>query len=92
MTLELIQDASVTLVAVVAAAVILRRVMAFVYPSKSASGCSSCASASSSCAPGGQQAGAAVQAVPLRVRRRGPQTRAAASQPGGAIDGREPSV
>jgi hypothetical protein len=57
MTLELVQDGTVTLVAMVAAAVILRRVIGFVRPLDGRqSGCSSCASRRRTCAAPGQPA------------------------------------
>jgi hypothetical protein len=51
MTPELVQDGTVTLIAIAAAAVILRRVLALVPPPKSGhTACSSCASAQRACA------------------------------------------
>lgn len=65
MTLVLIQDVSVTIVAIAAAAVIGRRVIAFAQPSRAQTGCSGCASPHRPCA--GQPRRAPVEPVPVRV-------------------------
>ena len=67
MTMELLQDGAVTVIAIAAAAVLLRRVIAFTWPSTPHSACSSCPSRQRTCAAKGQALPASVAPVPLRT-------------------------
>jgi hypothetical protein len=74
MTMELVQHGVVTAVAMAAAAVLFRRVVAFVGPSSAAGGCSSCPSRPHRCASAEQQAAAPASTgpVPIQLLRRSP--------------------
>ncbi|OFW07173.1 MAG: hypothetical protein A3H96_01870 [Acidobacteria bacterium RIFCSPLOWO2_02_FULL_67_36] len=74
MTLELVQNGTVTVIALAAAAMILWRVIAFLRPSRAHTGCSSCASRQGACAATGQSSPAAGEPVPVQVLRRSPHT------------------
>jgi hypothetical protein len=69
MTVEWVQDWTVTLIAAVAAMVILRRVIALVQPSKGGiAGCSSCASGRKACPESGHRE-ASAKPVQIQVLR-----------------------
>jgi positive regulator of sigma E activity len=71
MTVEFLQDGTVTAIALMAAAVVARRVIGFVQPSARAqSGCSSCAARRQPCATRLQASAPSSAAMPVRLVRR----------------------